>query len=58
MRKVRRSYWIVLPWVWMVPDVSFYYEKTVSQGGQDLKARVEINALRNTSKVMDRVQEL
>lgn len=58
MSKVRGAYWIVLPWVWMVPDVSFYYEKTVSQGGQDLKARVEINSPRSNFKIIDRVQEL
>ena len=43
---MRKVYWVVLPWVWMVPDVSFYYEASSSGFMTESSTKVEVSSSR------------
>lgn len=44
--RMRKVYWVVLPWVWMVPDVSFYYEASGSGFITESRTKVEVSSSR------------
>lgn len=44
--RMRKVYWVVLPWVWMVPELSFYYEASSSGFMTQSKDTFEVSSSR------------